>query len=182
MTRVYVDMDGVIADTHLAWINILNERYGTTVTPEDVRGWTMGPYFPTLTSDQIYEPLYSDSLYETVPEIQGALGAIAYLRYQGLEVFIATSCVSASMVGQKNDWLVERGFVEPDSYGGLSRGLVSVRDKSVLSPGFLIDDGAHNLRGYRGTGILFDQPHNWNEIGPWARARDWNDVLNFMGV
>lgn len=48
---ILFDADDTVENLSDCWIAMLNERYGTSVTPEDVHGWDISLAFPTLTKE-----------------------------------------------------------------------------------------------------------------------------------
>ena len=46
---ILFDADDTVENLSDCWIAMLNERYGTSVTPEDVHSWDISLAFPTLT-------------------------------------------------------------------------------------------------------------------------------------
>ena len=51
---ILFDADDTVENLSDCWIAMLNERYGTSVTPEDVHGWDISLAFPTLTKEQVF--------------------------------------------------------------------------------------------------------------------------------
>ena len=43
---ILFDADDTVENLSDCWIAMLNERYGTSVTPEDVHGWDISLAFP----------------------------------------------------------------------------------------------------------------------------------------
>ena len=52
--RILFDADDVAETLLEGWVKVLNERYGTTTSVEDVTDWDVSLAFPTLTKQQIY--------------------------------------------------------------------------------------------------------------------------------
>ena len=55
---ILFDADDTVENLSDYWIAMLNERYGTSVTPEDVHGWDISLAFPTLTKEQVFGVLH----------------------------------------------------------------------------------------------------------------------------
>ena len=51
------DFDDTMNQLLPAWINWLNNKYNLNVQLDEVDTWYIDKIFPTLTEDQIYEPL-----------------------------------------------------------------------------------------------------------------------------
>ena len=63
---IRVDMDDTIEHLLKAWVAWLNTKYYLTVEYENIREWDMTLNFPTLTEEQIYQPLELKEFWELV--------------------------------------------------------------------------------------------------------------------
>ena len=172
--KILLDFDEVLNTMVSHWVDTLNCVYGTSVIFEDVIEWNMRKAFPTLTEDEIYNPLHLQTFWNNVEIMPGAKEGIQKLLSQGHEIYIVTSA-HPDTIKWKAEWL-QRELPE------ISWAQVIVaNDKSLIKGDVLIDDGLHNL--YRGNykKVLFDKPwnrqvdkskltdtihrvHNWEEI------------------
>ena len=66
---ILFDADDTVENLSDCWIAMLNERYGTSVTPEDVHGWDISLAFPTLTKEQVFGVLPVSYTHLTLPTI-----------------------------------------------------------------------------------------------------------------
>lgn len=69
---ILFDADDTVENLSDCWIAMLNERYGTSVTPEDVHGWDISLAFPTLTKEQVFGALHDDELWRRITPIPGS--------------------------------------------------------------------------------------------------------------
>ena len=60
------DMDDTIENLGDAWVNLLNDRYGTDVVWDNIRQWDMSKQFPGLTREQIFGVLYEKDFWRRV--------------------------------------------------------------------------------------------------------------------
>ena len=74
-----VDMDDVIENLCPCWCRWLNEHYGTNVSAEEIVDWDINKFFPELTREQIFEPLFKEEFWKTVTP---KLDAIKYLNME----------------------------------------------------------------------------------------------------
>lgn len=174
---IYLDFDGVIADLHPEWIRRLNELHGTDYTAEDITDWGCS-FLPLELHDSWFRILNHADLYDNVEAIPGALGTISWLDKHQIPWSIATSCGSEAMVAGKIDWLIRHGIAKR-CRGGWPNNFIPIRDKSLLRGKLLVDDGIHNLEGFHGLRLLFDQPHNRKETR-FARVKGWAQGLDFL--
>ena len=133
---LFVDIDGVMADSHEWWIARYNTDNGTQWVKEDFTEWnTMKQHGVDLSS-------YFDD-YSGVLPVQGAFTCVAKLS-DCYRVVFATA-------GFGEEWL--RSYV-----GDVE--VIRVQDKSLLRGFALIDDRPANLDVFQGERFLLRQP--WN--------------------
>ena len=82
--RILFDADDVAEDLIGNWVLAVNEKYGTAVTPEDVRDWDITKAFPTLTREQILNQVWG---YSYIGETNVVDVYIRYLRSKIDETF-----------------------------------------------------------------------------------------------
>ena len=63
---ILVDADDTIEYLAEAWVDMLNERYGTSVCVEDLTSWEVQKAFPELTKEEVYAPLKDETLWDRV--------------------------------------------------------------------------------------------------------------------
>jgi 5'(3')-deoxyribonucleotidase len=176
---ILVDLDNVLINTGEAWVEILNERHGTTVKYDDVSEWDMTKFFPTLTRDEVYMPLSDGSVWERVSPIPGARETIQNMIDDGDDVYVVTSS-SLNTIGRKWKEVLQKFFPMIKH----SHVIVAERKQMIMGD-VLIDDAPFNLEGGMYYGILFNAPHNAGYDGSGLgieRARDWNDTYFSISV
>ena len=55
-----VDMDDILENLLDAWVEWLNEKYNLSVNSNEIDEWETIKFFPSLTPQQVYAPLYDD--------------------------------------------------------------------------------------------------------------------------
>lgn len=172
---ILVDLDNVLINTGQAWVDTLNNRYGTTVKYDDVSEWDMSKFFPTLTRDEVYEPLSTGEVWSSASPIPGAQDALAKLINDGHDVYVVTSS-SLNTIGKK--WTdILQTFFPMIRHNNV---IVSHR-KQMIDADILIDDAPFNLKGGRYFSILFDAPHNRSETDSGlTRAANWDEAYGIV--
>ncbi len=177
---ILCDMDDCLCDLTGVWINILNQRHGTSITRDDLSVWHVGralPFkFPSLDEAKIYEPLDEIGLFRNLPPIEGSKDSLRKMKEMGWRVVIVTSLPSVKhnpgmVVKEKCEWVEEHlfGLVEP-------RDVIITYQKQLIVGDVLIDDGPHNLENYNGNTIAFDRP--WNrKLNPTKRVMHWRNMI-----
>lgn len=174
---IYVDVDGVIVDLISEWLTAYNIDYNDSVTPNDLNnGWEMPQYVKDECGSKIYDYLHNRSLYDNALPIEGALDGVRKLREMGHRVVFATS-TPQGVEGRKLQWLIDNGFIEPKDH--VFKDYIEISDKHLLCGDVLIDDGLHNVDGFKGLGILFDAPHTQKDEWP-VRLKGWDNVIKYI--
>lgn len=174
---ILVDMDDTIENLAEAWVKWLNEKYGTSVSKNDLTNWNVEQFFPGLTRQQVYEPMQIDDFWKTV---EPKLDAMEYLNRtvsDGYDVYLCTSTHYAN-VRAKYEYIVKRYF----PYIDWKHVIITYR-KQLLMADYLIDDGPHNLIGGRYKKILMTAPHNLDfnaEANDMVRVGNWAEIYELI--
>lgn len=153
---VLVDMDDTIIDLLSHWVNYLNITHNLSVKTEDINDWDIVQFFPTLTKEQVFAPLFADGFWSTVTPKQDAVKYLKMLKNDGYKVIICTNTNYKTLREKMENVLFK--YFDFISWNDV----VITYHKQLLNADFLIDDGVHNLVGGRYKGILMDAPHNKN--------------------
>lgn len=174
---ILVDMDDTIEDLMGAWLGFLREKHHLDVRKEDIREWDMHKAFPSLSTQEIYAPLFEEDMWKSVQPFQDAIEYLPRLIDDGHEVIIVTAS-NYDTVGMKMNYVLKRyfPFISCDN-------IIIASKKQMILGDVLIDDAPHNVIGGEYQGILFDAPHNrWfdAEAHGIRRAHDWSEVYSII--
>jgi len=167
--RIAIDMDEVIADTLVKFLNVCNTELGLTLSKSDLTGrnlWDVigKEHFPTLKGFVNGQDFFADL--DVMADSQDVIRRLME-RY---EVFISSAAMEVpTSFAAKFDWLkVHFGYI-PASH------IVFCGDKAILNADYLIDDNARHFERFRGEGILYSAPHNARVEG-YRRVSSWKEV------
>ena len=177
---IAVDIDGVCADLHHAWLGRYNKDYDDTLTAEQITEWDMTKFVKPECHTKIFDYLHDKRLYDDVPALPGALQGVQDLRDMGHRVIFATA-TNVQMAGRKLHWLETHGFLKL-TYGTHSKDFVEAQDKGLVRADCLIDDGLHNLELFQGVKVLMHCQHNAsdNNRDAYYRAYGWPDATGYV--
>ena len=171
---ILVDMDDTIEQLLKAWLCRVNEKYGYSVTLDQITDWNVAAPYPGLTHRQVYDVLDERGFWKTVEPIPGAAEALIHFMERGHDVYIVTATQLEHLQEKMNDVLFRY-------FPFLTWNQVIITGKKQLIRGdVLIDDGIHNLEGGTYRKILFTAPHNRSYDAPthgMIRADSWEDVV-----
>lgn len=171
--KILIDMDDVLNNLLECWVAELNRRYGLDVVVDNVVEWDMTKAFPTLTPEQVFEPLFLGSFWEKQTPTEGSLETIQQMKADGHDVKIVTATHYLT-VAYKIVWLLK--FYPCLEYGDI----IISQDKSLIAGDVIIDDAAHNLLGNHPIKILIDKPHNQNFDGECIRVKNLKEAYSVI--
>ena len=151
---ILVDMDDTIENLLVHWIDWLNEAYGTSVDAEEIRSWNIQEAFPSLTTEQVYEPLLQDEFWLRVTPKPDAQDYLQTLADDGHEIYITTSS-NYKTIPVKMEQVLFKYF----PWLNWDHVIIASR-KQMIRGDVMVDDGPHNLEDGRYYKILMDAPHN----------------------
>ena len=174
---ILVDMDDVLEDFIEGFVDFVNKRHGTSVTPEDIREWDMTKAFKTIPKEKLYSAEFEEDIWNNVKPKKGAPETLKKLIDEGHRVYVVTATYYQSLRA-KMDNVLFRYF----PYLKWEDVIITF-NKQMIKGDVLIDDGPHNLIGGDYKKILFDSYHNKNfdesSIGA-VRAYDWDDIYRLI--
>ncbi len=174
--KIAVDLDGVLAETMVAWCRKANEELGTHLTIEDLDTWASWKKVG-ISKDDFYRIL--DETWETWEEIPSTetniAEKVAKIESTG-SVDIVTGRSKRTVEAARN-WLADQGV----RYRRFVR-VLGWRDKVFLNYDVYIDDAPELMplvsRSPTAWGILYDRP--WNRDVPDMpkvhKAKSWSQV------
>lgn len=174
---ILIDMDDVLENLSFAWVEWLNNEYGTEVEWNSTRDWDMSKSFPDLTPAQIYSPLYDDDFWQTVKPIDGAADVLKKLIDDGHQLYVVTTSNYTTLKTKMDDVLFKfYPFLDWNN-------VIVTANKQMIRGDVLIDDGPHNLMGGEYKKILMDAPHN-RDFKEWFyginRVHSWEEVYTLI--
>lgn len=176
-TRILIDMDNTIGDLLTPWCEMLNERHGTSVLPDDIREWDMRVAFPSLSGNQIYAPLKEPELWDRMRPFPLAQHYVQRLMDEGYCVVILTSANRYSASIKLTHFLFKHFQFLSD------RDVIIARQKDLIDGDVIVDDAPHNLKRDRKLKILMSAGHNagFDEKSVGAvRATNWEQIYKII--
>lgn len=174
---ILIDMDDTIEGLLKGWVAWINNKYGTSVDWKSIRSWNVNPYFPNLTTEQLYEPFYLDSFWDWVEPLPYAQEMIKRIKDDGHKVYIVSASTYETLPA-KMDRVLFRYF----PYFTFDDVIIA-SNKQMIRGDVMIDDGVHNLVGGEYVKLLMDAPHNREfdekQYGI-RRVYDWGEIYDII--
>lgn len=173
--HIYIDFDEVLVNSIQADLDILNKRYGTNFTPNQVKSWNFRDCFPQLGDDEIEDVFNDPRFFELLTWKNDAKTFLRYCHKLSRPITLVTKGNKENL-SLKTDWLEEQGFGWL-SYIGLS--LDKSKGSIDMSDGILIDDNQDNLNESNARiKILYENYPNceWNNNWNGLRVSYFSDL------
>jgi len=168
-----LDMDDVIVDQTLTWIQRLYEKTGVLYHRESLTKWDLTSVLPREAAKMIYEEINREpGFFRQLPAKEGAIESIEQLSLYYDIVFVSAGEHYAYR--DKYLWLEENL-----PYLGKPN-LVLTHRKDLVMGDILVDDGPHNIiKSPAKLKIIFDHP--WNRhLQDYIRVLDWKQLTRIL--
>ncbi len=184
--KIGIDVDGVLADLVTPLIQFHNEKYGTELSVEDVKGYDLAEAWEVSDAEhrrRIDDFLQSDRVSNLEP-LEDARGVIDILASKH-DLYVLTARKPAIAREATERWVNERF---PDSFEDVlfsedSSSKAALCEENDIT--LLIDDNPDHVRAcseHDVTGVLFRQP--WNEDADLPehvpKVHGWSQVLQLV--
>ena len=170
MERLAVDMDGVLADVYEQFFRYDEKDFGKRRPEEDVIGVEERKAFP-----HINEYVHAKGFFRTAPVIKDSVEILGELN-KNYELFIVSAAMEfPQSLPEKLEWLNEH-------FSFLSwQQIVFCGSKKIVDADIMIDDHFKNLDLFKGTSLLFSQPHNQlKNDGRHKRVDSWKEIAAIL--
>lgn len=168
--RICIDMDGVMADTYVKFIDLYEERFGRRLTEEELRGKKV---YELEGAADIRNAMYAPGFFRDLAVMPDAVAVVREL-YDHYEVFVVTTATEFKYsLRDKWEWL-EAHF----PFIHHSR-IVLCGNKGIVRGDYMIDDKVSNLAGFNGKGLLFTALDNHYASG-YLRMNNWKEIQAFF--
>lgn len=169
---ILVDVDNVLEDLNTAWVNAINEKYGTSVIPNEIFDWDIQKFFPTLTRNQVFSPLHTEEFWENLKPLNGSQKYLKQLIEDGHKIVIVTSA-HPDTIAHKHKFISRNFPFIP------FKNTIITSQKQLICGDVMIDDAPHNLKNGSYRGILMSASHNINydaEANGFIRLNSWAKI------
>lgn len=153
--KIFVDMDGVIADIFTDWVSYYNKIYNDNISVEDITEWDLREVVKEEAKETIFNIFEIKGFYRNLNVICNSQKVLKELNKKH-EIYILTDPFVKNSLLEKWEWIEEHfPFID-------TRNIIFSGDKSIVGSkeDWLIDDKVENIIDFKGKGLLFTAPHN----------------------
>ena len=169
-----IDLDTTLNNLNEVWLSRYNEEYKDDL--KSYATWDIHKHVKEECGDNIFKYLHEPKFFYNLDIRDKARSVFEYLSSY-FEIYIVTAYTADTCV-DKVEWV--KKHLPNFNY----KNIIFCNDKSVLNLDYLIDDGHHNILGFKQTGIVYDMEYNrhleyndWYEI---PRVFDWMYIKNLF--
>ncbi|HET9826642.1 MAG TPA: 5'(3')-deoxyribonucleotidase [Chitinophagaceae bacterium] len=170
MERIIVDMDGVIANTMEQFFLYDERDFGRRRTMDEIIGKPEAAAFP-----KGREYVRRKDFFRTAPVMEESQSILSKLNTR-YEIFVVSAATEfPQSLFEKYEWLNEHfPFISWQQ-------IVFCGSKRIVEADMMIDDHFKNLDHFKGTTILFSQPHNLlQNAGRHKRVDSWSEIADLL--
>ena len=169
--NIGIDIDCVCNNLVEEWLFRLNNKYNLNVKYDDITSYSISQFFPTLSQEQIYEPLNDNDMWNSLVPRQDSIKYIKQLQDDGHEIKLITA-TDVHFMPVKCKWILKHyPFIN-------EKDIWMVFDKTWIKADILLDDCVANLQGSSYLGICYSQP--WNTAYKGLRVNNWKEFYNII--
>ena len=175
---ILVDMDGVIANLELQFLNDWMAKYPfrIAIPLEQRTHFNLETDYSKEYSSDIYDIIHAKGFFRCMPVIEGSVSSLKEMLEMDLDPVICTSPLSDSTTCA----MEKMEFIEEHLGSDWIRRVIISKDKTMIKGSHLIDDIVHTGRHTPSwKHMLFNQPYNANTTGDFTRI-DWNSWKNHI--
>lgn len=142
MATLLLDMDDTILDMRKAWIDLYNERFGTSHSVDEMSDWKVADKF----GQKILDLLDEEGFFASLVPYPNAVEVIERLSKKH-DVIIVTASVVGYSMKEKGEWVAKHlPFLKPDNFCIFKR-------KDMVRGDLLFDDAPHNVEDFPGITV-----------------------------
>ena len=179
--KIYLDFDETITNSIRAVLSVLNPKYNTTYSPEEVKLLDFGDVFPNVKTDEIESCFESDIFWKNLTFKENAQEVIEKLLNRNYELTIVTKGTFNNLI-KKVCWI--------NKYFDNRINIVTLKPNESkgnidMSDGILIDDNQFYLKESNAKyKILFENYKNceWNNAWDSYIVHNWLEVAAAIEV
>ena len=167
--KIAIDMDEVLADPLVKFIELYNRDYGVSLDLKIEPGNELHQAVPADVSHKWYDYINEKGFFRDLPLIEGSVEAVKKLQEKH-EVYIVSAAMEfPNSLEDKYYWLQEH-------FPFISWNNIMFCGEKIVDTDVMIDDRAKNFVDFKGRKLLFTSPHNLLLTG-YERVNNWEEVL-----
>lgn len=174
MKKIAIDLDTTLNNLEEVWLNRYNEDYDDNL--KEFGHWNVEKNIKKECGIKIYDYLLEPNFFYNLNIKPNAKNVVEKLNNKH-ELYIVTAYHPATCV-DKVKWVNKHlPFFN-------SKNVIFCNNKSLINADYLIDDGPHNILGFKQKSIIIDMPYNRHVKLNDRRVRvnNWLDIKKYFKI
>jgi len=171
MLTLLIDMDNVTANLLKKWLDVYNQTYGDTLTPDQITNWALHNQATKCSAADFYGIISRPGFFADLEVMPHAIDVVKRLHDIGHQIYFLTATPYNNPTGgyDKCNWVQQHfPFLDKDARNRVIQG----HHKHMVKGDLLFDDSPSNLNAYPGTKVAMDWGFNKDVITNY-RVKDW---------
>lgn len=166
-----IDLDSTLNKLDDAWMEAYNIDYDDNLTRENMIRWDVSTYVKPECGMKIFDYLLRPKFFRNLGVQENSQEVTKWL-LEYFNLYIVTA-YHWKVCEDKAEWLIEH-FPHIDS-----KNIIFCNNKGLINTDYLIDDGSHNIKAFKGVGLLYDAP--WNrDYQTDLRFNNWLEIKKYF--
>jgi len=176
MSKIILDIDGVVRDIHTPICKIYQREYNnnSNIKLSDIKQYDLQPTFPLITNKEEFFRVHAEEIfYQSKPYNKYDVVSIMRLMNNNTVHFVSSQLNGVEYLTE--NWLKLNGF----PYDSLTFS----SDKAIIGGNICLDDCIDNLIKVQNKGIYpvcFSRPWNNNWYG--SKIKDFKEFIDFVNL
>lgn len=164
--KLGIDLDSTLNNLEEIWLKKYNEEYKDNL--KEWSTWHIHNHVKPECGKNIFKYLHEPNFFYDLDIRENAKDVFEYLN-EYFDIYIVTAYTVDTCVDKVN-------WVKKHLPTFNIENVIFCNDKSVLNLDYLIDDGPHNILGFKQIGIVYDMSYNINLPSNYLRVKNWLDI------
>jgi 5'(3')-deoxyribonucleotidase len=166
--RIAIDLDDTLNNLCDSWLPPYNKDYNDHLKRENLVKWKIDELVKPECGNKIYDYLREPGFFKNL-NIQPEAKEVTEWLVKYYDIQIVTAYFPESCVDKADFIKIQLPHIDP-------KNIIFCNDKSWIKADYMIDDGAHNILGFEGQGIVVDAPYNRFLGNQYPRVYTWQDI------
>src|ERR1035437_6639185 len=170
--KIGIDLDSTLDNLETVWLEKYNEDYNDNLKEWD--NWELYKVIKPECGKKIFDYLREPGFFYNLDIKKDAKEVVAFLA-EHYDLYIVTAYIPETCL-DKTNWIKKHNLAIDQ------KNIIFINNKGLLQLDYLIDDGPHNFKDFKGKGVLLDMAYNrmLQESSTLKRVKTWKDILGFF--
>lgn len=173
--NIMLDMDGVVADLLLRWLEIYNIKYNDNLKPSDITTYYFNAQVKKCSKAQLNKIIAKQGFFADLPIIDNSIEITKKLQTDGHKLFFVT----ATPLNSKTAFYDKIMWIDQHFPHIGAKSMISAHEKYMIAGDLLLDDSPKNLEEFKGISVCMNYNYNQNAKSDY-RVNNWLDFYELI--